>query len=69
MKENQLRKLLEEYVKTYINNIARELKEPHNRWLDNLRFQKCGFPKHTAYRAKEIWPSAEDKPLEEDEEL
>lgn len=42
MKESQLRKLLEESVETYINNIAKELEEPHDQWFDNFGFPIFG---------------------------
>ena len=42
MKESKLRKLLEESVETYINNIAKELEEPHDQWFDNFGFPIFG---------------------------
>ena len=42
MKESQLRKLLEERVESYINNIAKELEESHDRWFENFGFPIFG---------------------------
>lgn len=39
MRENQLRKVLEERVETFIDNIAKELEDSHDRW-----FESFGFP-------------------------
>lgn len=42
MKESHLRQLLKEQTDIFINNIAVELEEPHDRWFDNFGFPILG---------------------------
>ena len=42
MKESQLRKLLEEHVETFINSIAKELEDSHDRWIESFGFPIFG---------------------------
>ena len=42
MEEHRLKKIIDKHVEMYINNIAHELEESHERWFENFGFPMFG---------------------------